>query len=346
MDASDNCPFDFNPDQADSNSDGIGDACDCLCGDVNHDGSGPDQADLDAMVDYLIYGGAVPEIAEAANTGGCGGLNIHDLAYWTSHLVGPFPQVCHANSGCSDCPTPVWGLVTLDSIEGMYSDSTIETGSTVSFQLRFSNNRPTHVVGVANAFSVFSTTGAAWGTTTIAVTSALSNCFDFIVDTVAWSTDGILADTVGYVASDGYQKMGLPPGFSEVSLVITIGPIADDVARTKICLDIAKDLPCGPWLWSDGSEITGPSIPDWDGPHCFTVIDCCHTRGDINHDGTGPDIADLVHLVNYMFNGGPNPPCMREADINGDDSGPDIADLVSLVNYMFNGGPPPPACPM
>ncbi|MFH1688265.1 MAG: hypothetical protein ABIE70_12190 [bacterium] len=32
---------------------------------------------------------------------------------------------------------------------------------------------------------------------------------------------------------------------------------------------------------------------------------------------------------------------MEEADINGTGSGPDIADLNSLVNYMFNGGPPP-----
>ncbi|MFH1687728.1 MAG: hypothetical protein ABIE70_09430 [bacterium] len=72
-----------------------------------------------------------------------------------------------------------------------------------------------------------------------------------------------------------------------------------------------------------------------------------HIRGDINNDGHGPDIADLVYLVNYMFNGGPSPcECLPgyycEADINGNGVGPDIVDLVYLVNYMFNGGPPPP----
>ena len=40
-----------------------------------------------------------------------------------------------------------------------------------------------------------------------------------------------------------------------------------------------------------------------------TTQSCCVQRGDINHNGTGPDIADLVYLVNYMFNGGPDLQC-------------------------------------
>ena len=77
-----------------------------------------------------------------------------------------------------------------------------------------------------------------------------------------------------------------------------------------------------------------------------TVLDdvCCNIVGDINHDSNGPDIGDLVSLVNYMFSGGAEPGCMEEADINGDGSGPDIGDLVSLVNYMFSGGPAPVPC--
>ena len=76
---------------------------------------------------------------------------------------------------------------------------------------------------------------------------------------------------------------------------------------------------------------------------------CCNLRGDIDHNGTGPDIGDLVYLVNYMFNGGPEPPCNTpsylEADVDGNGTGPDIGDLVYLVNYMFNGGPAPVPCP-
>ncbi len=64
---------------------------------------------------------------------------------------------------------------------------------------------------------------------------------------------------------------------------------------------------------------------------------------DINDDGGSTiDISDLVHLVDYMFQGGPAPPIMCQADINSDGFGPDISDLVYLVDYMFNQGPAPP----
>jgi len=61
--------------------------------------------------------------------------------------------------------------------------------------------------------------------------------------------------------------------------------------------------------------------------------------GDINGSGAGPDIEDLVYLVDYMFNGGPAPIFMEAVDVNGDGSIADIADLVYLVDYMFNSGP-------
>ena len=66
--------------------------------------------------------------------------------------------------------------------------------------------------------------------------------------------------------------------------------------------------------------------------------------GDINGDFVGPDIADLVYLVTYMFDGGPQPPLMEACDVDGSESGPDIADLVYLLTYMFGGGPGP-QCP-
>ncbi len=74
---------------------------------------------------------------------------------------------------------------------------------------------------------------------------------------------------------------------------------------------------------------------------------CCVIRGDINHDGElEPDIADLIYLVTFMFQDGPEPPCMAETDINGDGSeAPDIADLIHLVSYMFQEGPPLVPCP-
>lgn len=72
---------------------------------------------------------------------------------------------------------------------------------------------------------------------------------------------------------------------------------------------------------------------------------CCQTRGDINGIDNLVDIADLLYLVNYMFDAGPEPLCMEEADVNGLDQAVDIADLLYVVEYMFRGGPLPVPCP-
>ena len=60
--------------------------------------------------------------------------------------------------------------------------------------------------------------------------------------------------------------------------------------------------------------------------------------GDIDNNQTGPDISDLLYLVNYMFKEGPAPAIDAAADVNGDD-GLDIDDIVYLVNFMFKEGP-------
>jgi aminopeptidase N len=62
--------------------------------------------------------------------------------------------------------------------------------------------------------------------------------------------------------------------------------------------------------------------------------------GDIDNNGAGPDITDLIYMVTYMFQGGPPPPIMNVLDMNNDCE-QDIADLIHLVQYMFQGGPPP-----
>lgn len=68
-------------------------------------------------------------------------------------------------------------------------------------------------------------------------------------------------------------------------------------------------------------------------------VGCCQIAGDV--DNTGQlDISDLVYLVDYMFTGGPAPPCQDQADVD-DSGGIDIADLVYIVDFMFNQGPAP-----
>jgi hypothetical protein len=75
----------------------------------------------------------------------------------------------------------------------------------------------------------------------------------------------------------------------------------------------------------------------------FELITCtCEIRGDVNHNGNR-DISDLTYFVDYLFGGGPPPPCAEEGDIDGNGS-TDISDLTYLVAWLFDGGPEPPPC--
>ncbi|MCK4461855.1 MAG: S8 family serine peptidase [candidate division Zixibacteria bacterium] len=65
-------------------------------------------------------------------------------------------------------------------------------------------------------------------------------------------------------------------------------------------------------------------------------------RGDVDCSGGDINIADLVYLVDFMFNDGPAPDPYDVGNIDGIGIWIDIADLVYLVDFMFNSGPPPP----
>ncbi|MDH3891997.1 MAG: thrombospondin type 3 repeat-containing protein [candidate division Zixibacteria bacterium] len=74
---------------------------------------------------------------------------------------------------------------------------------------------------------------------------------------------------------------------------------------------------------------------------------CCVKRGDINHDGGEIlDISDLTYIIDFMFQGGPEPVCFDEGDVDASGTPPiDISDLLYLIDFMFVGGPEPSACP-
>jgi hypothetical protein len=79
--------------------------------------------------------------------------------------------------------------------------------------------------------------------------------------------------------------------------------------------------------------------PDWVWG-VYVKYGAWYVPGDVDMSGE-IDIQDLVFLVTYMFNGGPQPWVLGACEMDGNGVGPDIADLVYLVTYMFGGGPPP-----
>ena len=63
-------------------------------------------------------------------------------------------------------------------------------------------------------------------------------------------------------------------------------------------------------------------------------------RGDVNDSGSINN-TDVVYLSDYLYDGGPPPPCWHQADV--DDSGSiNNTDIIYLSNYLYSGGPQPP----
>jgi len=66
--------------------------------------------------------------------------------------------------------------------------------------------------------------------------------------------------------------------------------------------------------------------------------------GDANGDGNGPNVADLVFMVDFLFKGGPAPTIIESANADGIVNGDiyvNVADLTYMVDYIFKGGDPP-----
>jgi len=67
---------------------------------------------------------------------------------------------------------------------------------------------------------------------------------------------------------------------------------------------------------------------------------CEYPRGDANASG-GVDIDDVVYLIGYIFDSGPEPVCDKvSGDVNCS-GGVDIDDVVYLIGYIFSEGPAP-----
>jgi hypothetical protein len=97
----------------------------------------------------------------------------------------------------------------------------------------------------------------------------------------------------------------------------------------------------GTYFWSVQSIDNNFTGSIFAGEQIFVVGSPEYVCGDINLDGEGPDIADLIYLVDYMFADGPPPPMIAVADINNSGGNVDISDLIYFVDFMFGSGPAP-----
>jgi hypothetical protein len=66
-------------------------------------------------------------------------------------------------------------------------------------------------------------------------------------------------------------------------------------------------------------------------------------RGDADYNMT-INVADPTYLTDYLFFGGPAPPCFEEGNADGL-GGINVADPTLLTDYIFFGGAAPASCP-
>ncbi len=190
-----------------------------------------------------------------------------------------------------------------------------------------------------------------------------------LVDTAALAYGGYLADNYvylfpssGLVPSEVYQLMTQAgysvnppvPGATDYHVMTTF--FSDYSLGAEDTLVIYSILSSVQYGTVDSLMVNLGKAQAWLINHLVPPCTggCCNgdgLRGNVDQL-TGPageiDVADLSYLVEYLFQGGPVPPCEDEGNVDGV-VGPggafDVADLSYLVDYLFKGGPPPPDCP-
>jgi PKD repeat protein len=64
--------------------------------------------------------------------------------------------------------------------------------------------------------------------------------------------------------------------------------------------------------------------------------------GDVNGDGTGPNLADITHMIDFVYLGGEAPPNMKAANVNGSSGGIiNLSDITYLISFVYLDGPDP-----
>ncbi len=242
-----------------------------------------------------------------------------------------------------EVPPPSDSAFVLDTVMGLNAGGKLIPGANIEFIIRWIYKTGSTIGSFTNGFRVYSPDGATWQPL---VDNPMSLGWNSIFNLTGllrgyYSCNGTGADSVLFGGAAMPGGGVVPPFDKQVWSLDTKVSAAD--AGKHLCVDSASCPAAYQWLWNSSPSFA----PQWSGPHCFEISSsCCNFRGDVDNSDKAPiDIADLVYLVDFMFNQGPPPPCYDEGDIDGSGVAPiDIADLVYLVDYMFNAGPEPPPC--
>lgn len=226
--------------------------------------------------------------------------------------------------------------------------------------------RPGYIAVLADTMKADSVQAAAGDTLEVSITARTTLPLEHIeipvayfgdvsLELVDWSTDGCRSDVFQFVQQSHYDPMNFRSTFrlfnSDGGSPMPAGE--GPVLRLSFSL---SDTPLGGETTEIAIDGYADKLPYFEADRCSFVVPtvaghvafgtCCQgIRGDVNNDGSeGTDVADLITLVQYMFNMGPPIACPAEADVDANGT-LQVSDLVYLVTYMFSGGALPEPCP-
>ena len=234
------------------------------------------------------------------------------------------------------------GALYLDHTYGRVAQTdSIACGIPIEFHISTLNNSGAYILALHGVFEVNSPDGATWSPITMVNAPINWNYYlDGRPSISYYGLTGSGADTV-FAYKWVILSNGIPDWFDSVTWIIHTEVDCSQEGKT-ICLDSVTNANGGTtdWVWGTPAGLV---YPEWDGPHCLTISQCCiGNRGDLNFDGKSSNILDLSFAVDWVFRSHVDPgDCIESRDVNDDGRGPDILDLTYLVDYIFRGGPPP-----
>ncbi|HWR82818.1 MAG TPA: thrombospondin type 3 repeat-containing protein [Candidatus Deferrimicrobium sp.] len=177
------------------------------------------------------------------------------------------------------------GSISLDNVVGLSGIDSVHAGQPITFNFRLTNNTSDTLLGFTHGFRVYSPDGAQWTSVSGQVTPAVTPALMDTAIMFYFNNNGSGVDTVGFLVFR-ILRDGVPNGFSDVAMKVTIGPISASYVGQQVCIDSSFYPAGGYWLWATQG---GSEIPSWDGPHCFTITPA--TDLDFDDDGV-PDATD------------------------------------------------------